>query len=130
MDACAELAGFNFDQVARLHRSGRRIRLTGPFRCEEGSYAHVSATFTEAVGGRIAEGKTREKCTGEDQTFVIDAVVQRAGSGDGARSSKLQPGKGRVCGVISIGTGSTTYDAQQWCGDVLVVEHDVELEQD
>src|SRR5262245_48723223 len=92
---------------------GRQLVVTGPLECTAGERAHVIVTLTQRTTGAIAEGRGFVACTGREETWAIEALVQG--------KSTFEPGPATAAAIVwTVARGDTT-DAHQWLVPVTLV---------
>src|SRR5438309_7245585 len=71
--AFARVVSNTIDPFATIKANGRQIIVTGPVQCTAGETFDVRVTVTQRATGALAEGRTRFKCSGATQHWLIDA---------------------------------------------------------
>jgi hypothetical protein len=66
---------FGFQTPLMLRDVGQRVRVAGHGACTAGEPATIQVTVTQTSTAAVATGQTQEECTGDRQTWGVDASI-------------------------------------------------------
>ena len=109
-----------FFETAVVKQEGRRLDVSGPFKCQEGARATVEVRVTESSTGALGIGTAHLKCAAGETTFTASVRA--------ASAKKFgMIGAATACGAARIDDGRERLDGFQWCRDVILVPEGFEL---
>lgn len=101
------------DPVAIVTDNGHHLVMTGPITWTAGERVYLRVTVTQRETGAVAEGRTRETCTGDTQQWEVHAATQG--------KATFQKGPATAVAVGRTTTRAGTTDASQWLVDITLV---------
>ncbi|HXH13645.1 MAG TPA: hypothetical protein VNP04_28215 [Alphaproteobacteria bacterium] len=114
-----------FEPPLELEAQGRLVTTVGHIACTEGELFRIQVTVTQLAAetdgesdGALAEGSTQGFCTGDVQTWTVEARARA--------STVFDLGPVRACALATTQGGGPINDAFQWCADVVLVPAAVE----